>query len=82
MSTELWKDLFLRLTVKKFQMLCHAQSDFDILFIKLTAETEDCISKTLSTHYVSGDIYIFGYFIENFLSSFLTSSMVICTLMP
>ena len=68
-------------------MLCHAQSDFDIyiyifFYEKLTAEIEDCISKTLSAHYVSGDIYTFGYFIENFLSSFLTSSMVICTLMP
>ena len=41
-STELWKYLYLKLTVnKKFQRLRHIQPDFDILFVKLTAQIGD-----------------------------------------
>ena len=41
-STELWKNLYLNLIInKKFQRVCHVQSDLDILFLKLTAQIGD-----------------------------------------
>ena len=42
-STQLWKDLFLRLIVKKFQRLCHVQPELDILPVKLTTEIGNSI---------------------------------------
>ena len=49
---KLWKYLYLRLIVKKFQKLCHVQPDLDI-FVKLTVQIGDCIRKTSSAHYAS-----------------------------
>ena len=37
---ELWKDLFLKSMVRRFQRLCHVQPDPDILLGKLTAYRE------------------------------------------
>ena len=37
---ELWKDLFLRLILKRFQNLCHDHHDFDKLLGNLAAEIE------------------------------------------
>ena len=49
---KLWKYLYLKLLVKRFQRLCHVQPDHDI-FIKLTVQIGDCNRKTPSTHYAS-----------------------------
>ena len=42
--------------IKRFQRLCQVQSELDILFVKLTAQIEDCIRTTLSgnVNYASG----------------------------
>ena len=59
-SIKLWKDLFFRLILKRFQTLCHDQPDFDILLGKLTAQTS-------FAHYGSrvGD-FMPGYFFNIF----------------
>ena len=49
----LWKYLYLKLIVKKFQRLCHVQPDLDI-FIKLIVQIGNCIRKTPSAYYASG----------------------------
>ena len=73
---KLWKYLYLRLIVKKFQKLCHVQPDLDI-FVKLTVQIGDCIKKntlcTLCLRVVD--------FIQS-LPSFVVSRIVTCTLMP
>ena len=41
---KLWKYLYLKLIVKKFQRLCHVQSDLK-MFVKLIVQIGDCIRK-------------------------------------
>ena len=44
-TTQIWRDLFLRLIVYAFQRLCHFQPDLDILFVKITTKIGDSIEK-------------------------------------
>ena len=65
---KIWKYLYLKLIVKRFQRLCHVQSDLEI-FVKLTVQIGDCIKNTPSPHYTSrfGDflqILQFLYYLE------------------
>ena len=50
---KLWKYLFLKLIVKRFQRLCRVQPDLD-LFVMLTVQIGDCIRKAPSPDYASG----------------------------
>ena len=61
-STELWKHLYLKLIIKRFQRLCHVQSELAI-FVKLTAQI-DFIRKTPSAQYASE----VGDFMQNLFS--------------
>ena len=61
-STELWKHLYLKLIVKRFQRLCHVQSELAI-FVKLTAQI-DFIRKTPSAQHASE----VGDFMQNLFS--------------
>ena len=71
---KLWKYLYLKLIVRRFQRLCHVQADLDI-FVKLAVKIADCIRKIPFSHYVSG----VGDFMQN-LPSFVISWMVTCAL--
>ena len=73
--SKLWKHLYLKLIVKRFQRLCHVSPDL-FIFVNFAEQIEDCIRKTPSTHYTSG--------VENFMQiqPFVISWMVTCTLMP
>ena len=73
---KLWKYLYLKLIVKRFQRLCHVQPGLDI-FVKLTVQIGDCIRKTPSAHYASG----VGDFMQS-LPSFVISSIATYTLTP
>ena len=71
---KLWKYLYLKLIVRRFQKLCHVQADLDI-FVKLAVKIVNCIRKIPFSHYVSG----VGDFMQN-LPSFVISWMVTCAL--
>ena len=76
-SIELWKDLFLRLTVnKRFQRLYHDQPDFEILLGKLIAQIGGLNLNLFFANYVS----MFGYFMQSL--DFLIPLVVTCILMP
>ena len=51
--TKLWKYLYLKLIVKRFQRLFHVQPDLDI-FVKVTVQIGDFIRNAPSEHYASG----------------------------
>ena len=48
---KLWKYLYLKLIVKRFQRLCHVQPDL----VKLAVQIGECIGKRPSAHYASVD---------------------------
>ena len=52
-SIELWKDLPLRLIVKRFQRLCHVMCGINILFETLTPEIGGLIWKSPIVHNAS-----------------------------
>ena len=70
---KLWKYLYLKLIVNRFQRLCHVQPDL----VKLAVQIGECIGRRPSAHYASVD----RDFIQS-LPSFIISWMVTCTLMP
>ena len=57
--------------VKKFQRLCHVQSDLKVL-VKLTVQVGDCIRKTLSALFFRGwGFHAKTSFLGNFLNDYL-----------